>query len=61
MALTYSPASNLIKRDGVVIGAIKKIKTKFVFTHYKFNGRIECNAATVEELLPKIKKALGET
>ncbi len=61
MALTYSPSSSLIKRDGIVVGAIKKVKTKYVFAHYKFNNRIEANAATVEELLPKIKKALGET
>ncbi len=59
MALTYSPASGLIKRDGAVIGAIKKVKSRYVFVHFMFEP-IKCDAASVEDLLPKIKKALGE-
>ncbi len=58
MSLTYSPASGLIKRDGVVIGAIEKKHNLYLFKHYKFKDRFTCSAATIEALLPKIKKEL---
>lgn len=57
--MTYSPSSGLIKVDGAVIGAIKKVKRRYVFVYYKFNSDIVANAATIEELLPKIRKAIN--
>lgn len=56
--LTYNPTSGHIKRDGVVVGNVKRIKTKFVFIRFKFD-KIEASAATVEKLLPKIKELLS--
>lgn len=60
MNLTYSPSSGLIKSDGKVVGAVKKIKSRYVFAYYKFNSDIVANAATVEQLLPKIKKVISK-
>ncbi len=58
MSLTYSRSSGFIKRDGAVIGAIKEIDGRYVFKEHRFNRPIACEAATVEKLLPKIKKEL---
>ncbi len=58
MSLTYSRSSGAIKRDGAVVGVVKEIDGRYVFKEARFNRPITCEAATVEELLPKIKKEL---
>jgi len=59
MKLTHNPSSGVIKRDGAVVGVIKSDKRRFIFVLYAFD-KIECNAPTIEKLLPKIKKLMEE-
>jgi hypothetical protein len=57
MNLTYNPASGHVKRDGAIIGTIRKLKQEFVFTYYRFASD-DIRAASVEALLPQIRDML---
>lgn len=58
MRLSYSKGTGFVKLNGAIVGTVTGHGTGLLYRHFQFTPTPTVEAASLEELLPKVRELL---